>query len=551
MQKIKTRFAALLCNILICVFSASSILSYFISPLWEIKACYHLEEQALEQMLEDMLAENAEGNDALNDVDVRTIIDAEGLTIPLSISLKTKDVLASLGKNNAETAQKIIDDNINNVIDEFSEPLNQIAKMLTKTVTQQALHTAVNEQITGALTSEKTDEEVNDLLTDAGINNDYVTEKTNALVDAIFSENATVSSVSNQVTTIVEEVFDKLATSNPEEFSHLQLTNENKQQIESTVSEALAFIANDDGSININDLIAKGLLALLNGESPLPEQGEGSPEAAFTSIKALNAESSSTSASDSTTDNTDKSTDNDTNNDINKDGQAQDPQEELKAMLRTKVREALPENVTQSITNILKWVSYILIFTFCTWAYLIVKILIKCTAYNNTIKLKLPICLGWLPFLVLYILPTSLISLIKNPPTFVQNMIGAEATASLLETTKGLTITFSTGAWASFAVAVFLLLFHLFFYNNLRKRLKAVARGEIAKVAPTPTTTNVAKETATTERKDLENSKNSENDKNNESKDKEDTNNTGDTTDGTKADDDAQTENTEKAENAE
>ena len=496
MQKLKTRATTFICNILICVLSLVSIGSYFLMPLWRIEAKYHIEEQALEQMLQEMLEKNAGENEDLQNVDIAELIDEEGLTIPLSICLETKDVLSALGNNGAEIAKKIIGDNIERVVDSFSEPLNKIAKGLTKTVTKQALHTAMNEQILGVLTEEKSEEEWDTLLSDAGITDAYISEQTDALVESIFSENATVGNISNKVTTIVSEVFDKLSTIDNEEFKDLQLTDENKAEIESTVSEVLSKIANEDGTINVNDLIAKGLLALLNGEAPSTDTSSPSAKA-NNSIKPLNSpQQNDNSTSDETGDATQSdSTEGDT--------EATNPQEELKIMLREKVLEKLPENAAQQIANVLKYVSYILIFTFLTWAYLIVKILIKLAVWNNSIKLKLPLSLGWLPFLVLYVLPTALFSLVKNPPDFMQNLLGADAVASITEKTSGLQIVFSTGAWGSFAVAVFLFLFNVFFYKKLRKRLKAVTNGEIAKVeeSKTPAVATPAVATPTMEQK--------------------------------------------------
>ncbi len=489
MQKLKTRATTFICNILISVLSLISIGSYFMMPLWRIEAKYHIEEQALEQMLKEMLEENASENEEMQNLDITELIDEEGLTIPLSICLETKDVLSALGNNGAEIAKKIIGDNVERVLDSFSEPLNKIAKGLTKTVTKQALHTAMNEQIVGALTEEKSEEEFNTLLTDAGITDDYISEKTDALVETIFSENATISSISSEVTNIVSEVFDKLSASDNEELKDLQLTDENKAEIEATVSEVLSKIANEDGTINVNDLIAKGLLALLNGETPPTEDATPSANA-NNGVKPLSTsnqdgDSTSDAAGDSTQSDSlqsDSSQSGSADGDMDSDTEETNPQEELKIMLREKVLEKLPENAAQQIANVLKYVSYILIFTFLTWLYLIVKFLIKLAALNNSIKLSVPLAWGWLPFLVLYILPTALFTLIKNPPTFMQKLLGADAIASITEKMSGLQITFSTGAWVSFAVAVFLFLFNAFFYKNLRKRLKAVTNGEIARV---------------------------------------------------------------------
>ena len=70
----------------------------------------------------------------------------------------------------------------------------------------------------------------------------------------------------------------------------------------------------------------------------------------------------------------------------------------------------------------------------------------------------------------------------KNPPAFVANTLGADTMATLAKTFSSLTIQFSSGAWISFVVAIAFLLFALFFYRPLRKKLKKIAKGELAEV---------------------------------------------------------------------
>ena len=476
MQKLKTRTTTFICNLLVCVLSLASIGSYFLLPLWKVEASYHIQASTIEEMLEEMLEENAESSDEsadeaidLSSIDVKELVPDEGLTISFSLGLETKDVLASLGKNASQSAQNLIDTTLNKTVDQFSDLLSDIAKQATKAITKTVIQSTVKDQISSVLQDEM--EEIEQIMSNAGIDDTYITEKTDELVESIFNDNITVNDVTENVTAIVEEVFDKLANSGNEEFKDLALSTEDKELIANTVSDALAFIANEDGTIDVDALITEGLLSILNGESfDIPEE---IPEGGIDGMRATYMEADS--------DSTDVSLDNSAENDEdNLTDEEKDTQAELKAMLLEKISEALPENTAQILANIFKVISYILLFTFFTWLYLIIKILFKLNKLNNSIKMGLPLWLGWWPFLVLYAIPKSIFSSITNPPAYLTKLMDAETKQALSEFSASFNISFTTGAWVSFAVAVFLILFNLFFYRKLRKTLKSIENGEIS-----------------------------------------------------------------------
>lgn len=484
MQKIKTKFITFICNMLICVLSLAAIGSYFIFPLWKVEASYHIQAATLEQMLGDILEEQAEENSEIANIDVKELVPSEGLTISFNLSLETKDVLSTLQEDAPAMAQNILDNTINATLNQFSDLMNDVAKKLTKALTKTLIHTTLKEQVSSVFEEEM--ENIEEIMSNAGIDDSYIIEKADELVDTIFNDSVTVNDVSQNVTNIVEEVFDKLANSGNEDFKDLSLSTEDKTMIEETVSDVLSFIAQEDGTIDIDSLIAEGLLAILGGESPedilnqLPDEiPDDFPIGARDNFKQSNISYLSDSLDDSMDNPIDDSMTGDENNITEEE---KDAQEELMALLREKIMEMLPENTAEKMATVLQIASYVLLFTFLTWAYLIVKIILKLLATNNSIRLGLPLKWGWLPFLVLYIFPTALFALIKSPPAFLANALGEEAVQSLTTFSKDLTITFASSAWVSFAIAAMLWLFNLFFYRRLRKTLKAIARGEISMV---------------------------------------------------------------------
>ena len=109
----------------------------------------------------------------------------------------------------------------------------------------------------------------------------------------------------------------------------------------------------------------------------------------------------------------------------------------------------------QKIQLVLKIVAGVILFTFFTWAWVVIKMLFKLTSDNPTVKLKLPILLGWLPFLALYVLP-------KVGMTILAGRGGAEL--------AGLTLAVSSCSVVS-AIAALALIVISIPYHALKKRV--------------------------------------------------------------------------------
>lgn len=464
MFKSKSRFIAFICNIIISALCVTSIGSYFVLPFWKVEASYRIDKATLRSLLEETL-QNAEDDGTKIEISEADLNELGEPIIPLSISLKTTDVLSSLSGNAEETVNQILNVNVDSAVNGVMPELQKITKSVVKITSKSTIKETVKETVKDAILNkegEKSDEELNNRVTEvldsAGVTDEYISDKTDELVDLIYSANATVDNVAEKAAQTVDEVFNKLKNSEDDVLQDLNFSEEDKEELKDTMKDVLSNIANEDGTIDVNQFISGTLSSLLKGNG---ENNEGNR--AETGVILTN---SSISAGNDSTDQP----------------KTEDSTEELKAALREKIEEMIPENAVEQICNILKYVSYVLLFTFFTWGYLILKILVKLTAKNNAIKLGLPIWLGWLPYLVLCLIPNGVIALLKNPPAFVANTLGADTMATLAKTFSSLTIQFSSGAWISFVVAIAFLLFALFFYRPLRKKLKKIAKGELAEV---------------------------------------------------------------------
>jgi hypothetical protein len=439
MSKSGSRFTVFLFNILIALLSVAAVAALFFAPLWEIDVKYVMQKEVLEKILPEEAKE----------VDLDEIV-GDGIPLSLTVSVQTKDTIRSaLGKDARQSVTELIKNNVDKVVDELAPTFDEIAEKIVRSTAKSTVRDAVNEQVKNFLQnagSEATDERVSELLNQAGVDEEYINQKTDALLDAIYAENATVDGVSQKAVETVEEVFEKLDESGVAEFQGAALTEENKEEIKNSIAEALSVIADENGNIDADDLAANLILEMLRSS-----EDESEPAVA---------------AMDFTTQETDSGS------------VEEDATEQLKAEVKQMIMEKLTDETLDGIVLALRIVFGVLCFTAFTWAWLIVKMLFKAFSRNPAIKLKLPIWLGWLPFLALVLLPMGAMLLVKAQPSFLVNLLGAEMMESLSAFFASASLSFSSAAWVAFSAAVALIILSIP-YGIFRRRLKRAKREDL------------------------------------------------------------------------
>jgi hypothetical protein len=439
MSKSGSRFTVFLFNILIALLSVAAVAALFFAPLWEIDVKYVMQKEVLEKILPEEAKE----------VDLDEIV-GDGIPLSLTVSVQTKDTIRSaLGKDARQSVTELIENNVDKVVDELAPTFDEIAEKIVRSTAKSTVRDAVNEQVKNFLQnagSEATDERVSELLKQAGVDEEYINQKTDALLDAIYAENATVDGVSQKAVETVEEVFEKLDKSGVAEFQGAALTEENKEEIKNSIAEALSVIADENGNIDADDLAANLILEMLRSS-----EDESEPAVA---------------AMDFTTQETDSGS------------VEEDATEQLKAEVKQMIMEKLTDETLDTIVLALRIVFGVLCFTAFTWAWLIVKMLFKAFSRNPAIKLKLPIWLGWLPFLALVLLPMGAMLLVKAQPSFLVNLLGAEMMESLSTFFASASLSFSSAAWVAFAAAIALIILSIP-YGIFRRRLKRAKREDL------------------------------------------------------------------------
>ncbi|MGN1061671.1 MAG: hypothetical protein ACI4RO_00950, partial [Candidatus Scatosoma sp.] len=357
--------AAFIFNLIIAAVCVFSVAAYFLFPLWNVKLVYTLSEEQVKQLFES-------DDDAAEEIAIE--LSKEGVTLSFAVTLETDTFLSSFKKSGNELIDGIIDSNVETLV----ESLSASTKSVVRAAVRVAAKTAVKEAL--------------------GENADFKDEQNaekqlNAVADALTEENATVTSVTDAALTAMENIY--FAETDGETLSEAD-----KKKCRTEIENVLKNIADEEGNIDLDafaaDLLIKALIQSSDegGETTDPA---ATPETAASAPQSRVFVNSFVAAAEGA-----------------EGGESQSDTEELKTVIKEKITGTISDETMKNIQLVMKIVAGVILFTFFTWAWVVFKMLFKITSDNPTVKLKLPILLGWLPFLALYVLPKAAVSVVAK-----------------------------------------------------------------------------------------------------------------------------------------
>lgn len=433
MSETKRTVPTLIFNVLFAIVCAAAIVMYFISPVWRIDLKANISNEMMHELTGGEI-------DDLNEA-----LGEDGTDVSLSIALDSMAVAQCLVQwDAAAMVDDILDRNIDSLAGQLVTVVEPIAKNSIKNQASSAVKTEIKNAVKDYLSSpenEKTEEEVNALLTEAGVTDTYIEEKTDAIIDRLYESGSTVDGVVDEVMRTVDEVYaDLTAASNVEEFQDIALTEESRESIRNAVADIVTDYADENGYINPEEIVNQLVIEALQSMSGESSEEEGAGTAALTAASYAAASEAQQPA----------------------DPSAQQPagssgsNEQLKTELKNYLSEQLLEGPAAPavfLPFVMLGLGILLAISLLSWVYLLLKILCKTFMKNKYVKVKMPIILGWFLFLFLMLLPNLALTYI---PTMLAGVLPAEI-LSVFTMLSG-TSFFSSALYAAIAAAVLVVL---------------------------------------------------------------------------------------------
>lgn len=432
MSETKRTVPTLIFNVLFAIVCAAAIVMYFISPVWRIDVKANISNEMMHELTGGEI-------DDLNEA-----LGEDGTDVSLSIALDSMAVAQCLMQwDAAAMVSDILDRNLDSLATQLVAVIEPIAKNTIKTQASSAVKTEIKNAVKDYLSSpenEVTEERVNELLTEAGVTDTYIEEKTDAIIDRLYTNGSSVDGVVDEVMTTVDEVYADLTASNVEEFQDIALTEESRESIRNAVADIVTDYADENGYINPEEIVNQLVIEALQSMSGESSEEEGAGTAALTAASYAAASEAQQPA----------------------DPSAQQPagssgsNEQLKTELKNYLSEQLLEGPAAPavfLPFVMLGLGILLAISLLSWVYLLLKILFKTFMKNKYVKVKMPIILGWFLFLFLMLLPNLALTYI---PTMLAGVLPAEI-LSVFTMLTGTTF-FSSAMYAAIAAAVLVVL---------------------------------------------------------------------------------------------
>ena len=400
---VKNKGVAFIFNVIITAICLASVLAYFVLPLWKVNVSCTLTSE----MFRSITGESGENEELMKEI--ADELEKKPIDTAFDITLKTKTFLASFDSDGEKLVAEMVDYNAETLTNQLSGTVKEVSKAAVRATAKNSLKETLKD---GSAEYQWKDEET-------------VNAELDKLTDALMKDDATVSSVSDAAADAIANVY-KSETGN-------DIPEADKQAAKAEMEKMLKEVADENGNIDADKLITDMLAQMLSGNSGNGnnENGDGNgtgadketAAATFTAAKtstlfigtgeASGETAGSGGSSGETTGSGEGSGETagsgGSSGETTGSGEA-DSMQALKDSLTQAINEKIGGQMNTFLL-VMKITGGVILFTLFTWAYIVLKILCKAATANPVVKLKLPIWLGWLPFLILYAVPTGVIKL--------------------------------------------------------------------------------------------------------------------------------------------
>lgn len=380
---VKHKGVAFIFNVIITAICLASVLAYFALPLWKVNVSCTLTSE----MFRSITGESGENEELMKEI--ADELEKKPIDAAFDITLKTKTFLASFASDGEKLVAEMVDYNAETLADQLSGTVKEVSKAAVRATAKNSLKETLKD---GSAEYQWKDEET-------------VNAELDKLTDALMKDGATVSSVSDAAADAIANVY-KSETGK-------DIPEADKQAAKAEMEKMLKEVADENGNIDADKLISDMLAQMLSGNSGSGnnKNGDGNgtgadketAAATFTAAKTSTLFIGTGEASGETAGSGGSS------GETTGSGEA-DSMQALKDSLTQAINEKIGGQMNTFLL-VMKITGGVILFTLFTWAYIVLKILCKAATANPVVKLKLPIWLGWLPFLILYAVPTGVIKL--------------------------------------------------------------------------------------------------------------------------------------------
>lgn len=380
---VKRKGVAFIFNVIITAICLASVLAYFVLPLWKVNVSCTLTSE----MFRSITGESGENEELMKEI--ADELEKKPIDAAFDITLKTKTFLASFASDGEKLVAEMVDYNAETLANQLSGTVKEVSKAAVRATAKNSLKETLKD---GSAEYQWKDEET-------------VNAELDKLTDALMKDDATVSSVSDAAADAIANVY-KSETGN-------DIPEADKQAAKAEMEKMLKEVADENGNIDADKLITDMLAQMLSGNSGSGnnENGDGNGTGADkeTAAATFTAAKTSTLFIGTGEGSGETAGSGGSSGETTGSGEA-DSMQALKDSLTQAINEKIGGQMNTFLL-VMKITGGVILFTLFTWAYIVLKILCKAATANPVVKLKLPIWLGWLPFLILYAVPTGVIKL--------------------------------------------------------------------------------------------------------------------------------------------
>jgi len=464
-------------NIIISVLCIIAILSFFILPLWELSLSVRITPELINVVANQGTSSNSSDSgymsvrvsidpgvinldeDDRDDAIPNDIMDAimssladANIEISFDVGFDASTFVSSIFTSSEKVIESTVDGLADQIIENLEDNIEETVQIVVKLVVKESIRSGLRDAIA---------EEAgfDDIMADTGVSKERVDALIDLVIDAVMADGATVTSVTDSIMSVYDEVVDILKTSKKYKDKMADVTDENKDEVRNEIKKALSEYADESGRLNLKEALVTKLLDGVTDALSNESSDENAGQSIILTAENLTTTGGSSSAYQQTIEN-------------------------FKAQLKSFITEQVGSVAATIISAVMAVAGVLILITVLLIAYAPIRSLTKIKANNPGFVLALPIVFCILPYLLLVAMPNIGISI--GTMMAGSGMVSMGTSLSdVLAVLGAISIVIKSGTFIAFLIGIALFIFS-FFYGHQRRLLKKMLTAAPAESADLP-----------------------------------------------------------------
>lgn len=233
-------------NVLIMAISIAATAFLFMPPAFSFNSNIALDIKTFSEFVPE--------TKYTSDIDMVKLLGTDEIQVGISFALDVQGISKVMGGDKEVVNSDIIEKNLDDILGILHEPIDLITDYSIRSIIKSTIREEITKQVDEAREKAHSTSSTEDIMDEAGIDDAYFTNFSNALYDSANEDNATVDSVTSVLYEQIDEAMSRAEEFGGGDISNSGYSNDTKEQVQENLVSILDSLKLIDDSGHIKKI---------------------------------------------------------------------------------------------------------------------------------------------------------------------------------------------------------------------------------------------------------------------------------------------------------